>query len=69
MAIGDQFLWLREDALNWETVAGHARIEPVLMGLESLRALKLSAMRLRMTDAQVEDIFYHNARKMLEMDS
>ena len=37
--------------------------------LESLRALKLSALRLRLTDAQVEDIFYHNARKMLEMDT
>ena len=69
VAIGDHFLWLREDALDWETVAGHARIKPVLMGLESLRALKLAAMRLRLTDAQVEDIFYHNARKMLGMDS
>jgi len=39
------------------------------MGLESLRALKLSAMRLRLTDAPVEDIFYHNARRMLGIDS
>ncbi len=67
VAIGDQFLWLGEDSLDWNTVGAYARIQPVLLGLESLRALKLATHRLRLTDGQVEDIFYHNARRMLGM--
>ena len=67
VAIGDEFLWLGEDSLDWSSVAAYARIQPVLLGLESLRALKLAAQRLRLTDSQVEDVFYHNARRMLGM--
>ena len=58
VAIGDQFLWLYEDTLNWNTVAKHTQIQPILIGLKSLRALKLAAQRLRLTDAQVEDILF-----------
>jgi glutamate-1-semialdehyde 2,1-aminomutase len=67
VAIGDQFLWLYEDTVNWETIASYTRIQPLFVGHESLRALKLTAQRLRLTDAQIEDIFYHNARNMLGM--
>ena len=35
-------------------------VMPVMQGYESLRALKLAAMSLRLTDSQVEDIFYNN---------
>lgn len=65
VAIGDEFLWLYEDTLDWDRVAAHNRIRPLLIGLESLRALKLAAMRLRLTDTEVEDIFSNNARRML----
>ena len=66
VAIGDQFVWLGEDNLNWDSVA-HVPIQPVLVGLESLRVLKLGVRHLRLSDSQVEDIFYHNARRMLGM--
>ena len=65
VAIGDTFVWLYEDTLDWDTVAGHAKIRPVLIGLESLRALKLAAMRLRLSDSQIEELFYGNALEML----
>lgn len=63
VAVGDQFLWLYEDTLNWETV-GHRTIQLHFIGHESLRALKLAAVRLRLSDSQVENIFCNNARQM-----
>ena len=68
MAIGDQFVWLGEDSLDWDSVAAQAPIQPVLTGLESLRVLKLAVRHLRLSDSQVEDIFYYNARRMLGME-
>lgn len=67
VAIGDTFLWLYEDTVDWNTVAAHAKIQPLLVGHESLRALKLAALRMKLRDSQIEDIFYHNARRMLGM--
>jgi glutamate-1-semialdehyde 2,1-aminomutase len=65
--IGDEFLWLYEDTLDWETVNPVGRVRPLLVGHESLRALKHAAMRLRLTDSQLEDVFFNNARAMLGM--
>ncbi|MEW5979951.1 MAG: amidohydrolase family protein [Acidobacteriota bacterium] len=65
VAIGDQFVWLYEDTFDWDTFAEHTKIRPLLIGLESLRSLKLAARHLRLTDHQVEDIFYNNAKNML----
>jgi len=67
VSIGDEFLWLYEETLDWETVNPAGKIRPLLVGHESLRALKLAAMRLRLSDTQLEDIFYNNARAMLGM--
>jgi glutamate-1-semialdehyde 2,1-aminomutase len=64
VAIGDTFLWLYEDTLNWDTVS-HCKIQPLFVGHESLRALKLTAMRMKLSDSQIEDVFYNNARRML----
>ena len=64
VAIGDEFLWLYEDTLDWKTISG-VEIRPYLIGLESLRALKQAAQRLRLSDSQIEDLFYNNSRQML----
>ena len=64
IAIGDEFLWLNEDTLDWKTMS-IVEIRPYLVGLESLRALKLAARRLRLSDPQIEDIFYNNSLQML----
>src|SRR5262245_9604296 len=34
VSIGDEFLWMYEDSLDWETVAGYARIRPLFVGHE-----------------------------------
>jgi glutamate-1-semialdehyde 2,1-aminomutase len=64
VAIGDGFLWLYEDTLDWAKV-WFLPLEPVLIGLESLRILKQAAWHRRLTDAQVEDIFCNNTRRLL----
>jgi glutamate-1-semialdehyde 2,1-aminomutase len=67
VAIGDGFAWLYEDSLDWSAFK-YADVRPTLAGLESLRCLKVAAFSLGLTDSQVEDIFYHNARRMLGLE-
>lgn len=64
LAVGNGFIWLYEDTLDW-TQFGHAEARPTLVGLESLRCLKVAALSLGLSDSQIEDIFCHNARRML----
>jgi glutamate-1-semialdehyde 2,1-aminomutase len=64
VAIGDGFLWLYEDTLDWSK-ASFKPLQPVFIGLESLRVLKQAAWHQRLTDSQVEDVFYSNARRLL----
>ena len=64
VAIGDGFLWLYEDTLDWNTV-WFLPLQPVLIGLESLRVLKQATWHQRLTDSQVEDIFSNNTRRLL----
>jgi glutamate-1-semialdehyde 2,1-aminomutase len=67
VAIGDEFLWLHEDTLDWETAAPYAQFRLLFVAHESLRALKLAATRLRLSDSQVEDIFCNNARRLFQL--
>lgn len=62
VAIGDSFLWLTED--NTSFGAGYGAVRPVLVMLESLRALKQACWNLRLGDSQVEQIFYGNAAQL-----
>lgn len=65
VAIGSSFHWLYADG---PTVAErHGAVRPVLVGLESLRALALACRRLRLTDAQIEDLFYGNAAQLFSL--
>jgi glutamate-1-semialdehyde 2,1-aminomutase len=63
VAIGDSFVWLYEDTLNWDTVSFQP-VRPVFVGLESLRVLKQAAWHQRLTDSQIEDIFCNNFRRL-----
>jgi predicted TIM-barrel fold metal-dependent hydrolase len=62
VAIGDSFLWLTAD--NTEFGAAHAAVQPVLVQLESLRALKLACWNLGLSDTDVEKIFSANAESL-----
>jgi glutamate-1-semialdehyde 2,1-aminomutase len=67
IGIGDSFVWLYEHSLDWSQYE-YARVSPTLVGLESLRSLKLAALHLRLNDTQIEDVFYRNARRMLGLE-
>ncbi len=59
VAIGDSFHWFYADEMD--LAEKHIALQPVLIGLESLRSLRLACQRLKLSDGQIEDIFYNNA--------
>jgi predicted TIM-barrel fold metal-dependent hydrolase len=62
VAVGDAFHWFYAEDMN--LAERHTTLRPVLIGLESLRSLRLAARRLKLADRQVEDIFYNNAAQL-----
>ena len=67
MAVADTFLWLYEETLVW--VEKHLTIEPVLTGLENLRSVKRTCWSERLTDNQVEDVFWNAAARLFGVSS
>jgi glutamate-1-semialdehyde 2,1-aminomutase len=62
VALGDSFLWISAD--NTDLAVPYADLNLSLVGLESLRTLKVAALSMRLTDSQVQDIFHHNAARL-----
>jgi predicted TIM-barrel fold metal-dependent hydrolase len=65
VAVGDSFHWFYAEDMGLEE--RHATLRPVLIGLESLRSLRLAARRLKLTDQQIEDVFYNNAARLFSL--
>lgn len=63
VAIGNSFHWFYADDMPLRRQR-HTTLRPVLIGLESLRSLRLAAHRLKLSAAQIEDIFYGNAARL-----
>lgn len=59
LSAGDSFAWLYQNNPIWHEK--HQEISPVFVGLENLRSLKWACWSEKLTDSQVEDIFYNNA--------
>ena len=66
VAIGDSFHWFYAEDMNLDEK--HIALRPVLIGLESLRSIRLAARRLKLSDQQVEDIFYNNAARLFSLN-
>ena len=66
VALGDSFLWL--SARNTDYSAWYGDMRPVLVGLESLRVLKLACRHLHLSDSHVERIFFGNAAELFGID-
>ena len=62
LSAADAFLWLYADSPVWGEK--HMAIQPVLTGFEHLRSLKWACWSENLSDAQVEDIFWHNAAEL-----
>jgi glutamate-1-semialdehyde 2,1-aminomutase len=65
VAIGDSFHWFYADEMNLEDP--HAVLQPVLVGLESLRSLRLAARHLKLGASQIQDIFFNNAARLFAL--
>jgi glutamate-1-semialdehyde 2,1-aminomutase len=65
VAIGDSFHWFY--AHDMDSEEKHIKLAPVLIGLESIRSLRLACGRLKLSDSQIEDIFYNNARQLFPL--
>ncbi|MCY2963934.1 MAG: amidohydrolase family protein [Planctomycetota bacterium] len=65
LSAADSFLWLYEETPVWGEK--HSKIDPVLIGLEHLRSVKWACWSERLTDSQIEDVFWNNAAKLLNV--
>jgi len=63
LPVGDSFLWMEPDAPAWQDVV-YGR-KPVLVGLENLRAIRAACETLRLSDGEIEAIFWGNAARVL----
>jgi glutamate-1-semialdehyde 2,1-aminomutase len=63
LGAADSFVWLYAQTPVWGEKQG--RIHPALVGHEHLRSLKWACWAARLTDRQVEDIFWNNAVRLL----
>lgn len=66
VAIGDSFYWFYAQDMNLGQK--HSQLAPVLIGLESIRSLHLACRRIKLSDNQIEDIFYNNASQLFGFD-
>lgn len=65
VAVGDSFLWISASNTSFSTAYG--QISPTLVGLESLRVLKMACLNLNLSDSQVERIFWGNAAELYSL--
>jgi predicted TIM-barrel fold metal-dependent hydrolase len=66
VAIGDSFHWLTES--NTDFSAAYADFSPALVGLESLRVLKLACWNRDLSDTDIERIFWSNAAELYRLN-
>lgn len=62
VGLGDNFLWLSPE--NTKLDAAYANVQFTLVGIESLRTLKVAALGCGLSAEQVEDVFYGNAMQL-----
>lgn len=63
VSIGDGFIWLQNDTVVWDKIS--PACHPILVGLESLRAVNEAAEDLRLSKKDLQDIFCSNALNLL----
>ncbi|MEO6001446.1 MAG: amidohydrolase family protein [Chitinophagaceae bacterium] len=64
ITLGDGFVFLDEDSCNWDNLSFG---NPILLGIESLRALKWAAVDFGLNKNEIANIFYGNAKSILTL--
>lgn len=62
LAINDYFIWLYEQTPVWGDSANET--QPVLVGLEHLRSMKWACWAEKLSDKEVEDVFWNNGAEL-----
>ncbi|MBI1301114.1 MAG: aminotransferase class III-fold pyridoxal phosphate-dependent enzyme [Alphaproteobacteria bacterium] len=65
VTVGDGFVWLDPLSADWSKALGN----PILVGIESLRALRQACQRMSLLPEDVAGIFYSNAMKLMEQQT
>ena len=63
VTLGTGFVWVTTDQVAWNEKAFFG--EPVLVGLESIRALLAACDEMRLAEEDLADVFCENARRLL----
>jgi glutamate-1-semialdehyde 2,1-aminomutase len=63
VTMGLDFIWLQEDTVNWGNL--NTKCRAVVVGLESLRALKSACRYAGLDKREIDDIFTGNAKRLL----
>lgn len=66
VTLGLDFIWLQSDTVAWDRLGTKCR--PVLVGLESLRALRTASRNTGLGREELNDIFCRNAERLLFPD-
>ena len=67
VTLGTGFAWLQPGTIDWENPDLGGKPEPILVGFESLRALKTAADEFGLNREDMKDIFCDNAMKLLNI--
>jgi glutamate-1-semialdehyde 2,1-aminomutase len=67
VTVGDGFAWLQPDTVNWDRVS--PACHPILVGLESLRAMRQAADDFGLDEGDLQNIFCDNAWRLLGIES
>lgn len=65
LGINQALFWLTEDVCIWDDTALVEQIQPTLIGLENLRAVKAAFHMLNLGDNEIEAYFWGNAARLL----
>ena len=65
VAVGDSFVWITDDNPAMQQPMGIT--VPTLVGIESLRVLKLACVNCRLSDTDVQQIFFQNAADLFNL--
>jgi len=66
VTVGDGFVWLTDETVRWEKVS--PACQPILVEIESLRALRDAVKAVGLDRSDIDDIFYGNAANLLGIE-